>query len=53
MSEPIRIGQLASRTGRSVHTIRWDEAQGLMPGVSRDAGGQRTRPDLGVEELSE
>ncbi|MBU8898902.1 MerR family transcriptional regulator [Corallococcus sp. M34] len=41
MSDPIRIGQLASRTGRSVHTLRWYEAQGLIPGVIRDAGGRR------------
>jgi DNA-binding transcriptional MerR regulator len=35
------IGQLAQRSGRSVHTIRWYEAQGLMPGVARDGGGRR------------
>ncbi|HSW07543.1 MerR family transcriptional regulator, partial [Aquabacterium sp.] len=35
------IGQLARSTGRSVHTIRWYEAQGLMPGVQRDAAGRR------------
>jgi DNA-binding transcriptional MerR regulator len=35
------IGRLARETGRSVHTIRWYEKQGLMPGVTRDAGGRR------------
>ncbi|HSV51426.1 MAG TPA: MerR family transcriptional regulator [Burkholderiaceae bacterium] len=35
------IGELSRRTGRSVHTIRWYEAQGLMPGVARDGGGRR------------
>lgn len=35
------IGRLARETGRSVHTIRWYEAQGLMPGVTRDPGGRR------------
>jgi DNA-binding transcriptional MerR regulator len=35
------IGRLARETGRSVHTIRWYEQQGLMPGVVRDAGGRR------------
>jgi DNA-binding transcriptional MerR regulator len=35
------IGRLASETGRSAHTIRWYEQQGLMPGVTRDAGGRR------------
>jgi DNA-binding transcriptional MerR regulator len=37
----LSIGDLATRTGRSVHTIRWYESQGLMPGVARDAGGRR------------
>jgi len=36
-----RIGELATLSGRSVHTIRWYEAQGLMPGVRRDSGGRR------------
>lgn len=35
------IGALAKSSGRSVHTIRWYEAQGLMPGVQRDSGGRR------------
>lgn len=35
------IGRLARETGRSVHAIRWYEQQGLMPGVTRDAGGRR------------
>src|SRR5882757_2600531 len=39
--ETLRIGEVASRTGRSVHAIRWYEAQGLMPGVARDGGGRR------------
>ena len=38
----LRIGELAARTGRSVHTIRWYDAQGLIPGVIRDASGRRT-----------
>ena len=37
----LHIGEVASRTGRSVHAIRWYEAQGLMPGVARDGGGRR------------
>lgn len=41
-----RIGELAELTGRSVHTIRWYEAQGLIPGVIRDGGGRRVyRPE--------
>jgi len=39
------IGRLARETGRSVHTIRWYEQQGLMPGVTRDAGGRRVYTD--------
>jgi DNA-binding transcriptional MerR regulator len=38
---PMRIGELAARSGRTIHTIRWYEAQRLMPGVTRAAGGQR------------
>ncbi|RTL71808.1 MAG: MerR family transcriptional regulator [Hyphomicrobiales bacterium] len=41
MPEAFRIGELSRRSGRSIHTIRWYEAQGLMPGVTRDAGGRR------------
>lgn len=40
-SRTYRIGELAALSGRSVHTIRWYEAQGLMPGVERDSGGRR------------
>ena len=41
MQQPLRIGEIASRTGRSIHTIRWYETQGLIPGVVRDRGGRR------------
>jgi DNA-binding transcriptional MerR regulator len=37
----MKIGELARLSGRSVHTIRWYEAQGLMPGAAREAGGRR------------
>lgn len=47
----LRIGELAERTGRSVHTIRWYEAQGLMPGVARDGGGRRVFRDEHVDWL--
>jgi DNA-binding transcriptional MerR regulator len=40
-SKTLRIGALAVRAQRSVHTIRWYEAQGLIPGVMRDTGGRR------------
>ena len=43
--KPLRIGELAERTGHTVHAIRWYEAQGLIPGVIRDAGGRRSYRD--------
>jgi DNA-binding transcriptional MerR regulator len=45
---PFHIGELAARTGRTVHAIRWYEAQGLVPGVSRDEGGRRLYGELHV-----
>ena len=39
--ETMRIGVLATVTGRSAHTIRWYESQRLIPGVRRDAKGRR------------
>ena len=49
----LRIGMLAKATGRSIHTIRWYEAQGLIPGVRRDAAGRRVygEPHVGWLEL--
>lgn len=46
MPNSYRIGELAARTGRSVHAIRWYEAQGLVPGVARDGGGRRVYNEL-------
>jgi DNA-binding transcriptional MerR regulator len=48
MPDTLLIGRLAERTGRSIHTIRWYEAQGLVPGVVRDAGGRRVYTELHV-----
>lgn len=42
------IGELAVRSGRSVHALRWYEAQGLMPAVERDGGGRRVYSALHV-----
>jgi DNA-binding transcriptional MerR regulator len=50
-SAPFHIGELVRRTGRSVHTLRWYEAQGLMPGVARDGGGRRVYGPLHVSWL--
>ncbi len=47
----LRIGELARLSGRSVYTIRWYEAQRLMPGAARDAGGRRMFSQLHVEWL--
>lgn len=45
---PFHIGELAARTGRTVHAIRWYETQGLVPGVARDEGGRRLYVELHV-----
>jgi DNA-binding transcriptional MerR regulator len=37
----MRIGELARRSGLSVHTIRYYEAIGLLPCPSRDQSGNR------------
>lgn len=47
----LKIGELARLSGRSVHTIRWYEAQHLMPGAARDAGGRRLFSQSHVEWL--
>jgi len=47
----MRIGELARLSGRSVHTIRWYEAQHLMPGAARDAAGRRVFSQAHVDWL--
>jgi DNA-binding transcriptional MerR regulator len=51
MSSTLHIGELSSRSGRSIHTIRWYEAQGLIPGVARDGGGRRVYTEQHVDWL--
>jgi DNA-binding transcriptional MerR regulator len=51
MAEVFMIGELASRTARSVHAIRWYETQGLMPGVQRNSGGRRLYTEQHVDWL--
>lgn len=51
MTERFHIGGLAKRCGRSVHTIRWYESQGLIPDVARDVGGRRVFERGHVEHL--
>src|SRR6266550_1510695 len=48
MPKTLRIGDIASRTGRSIHTIRWYEAQGLIPGVARDGGRRRVYTEFHI-----
>jgi DNA-binding transcriptional MerR regulator len=48
MPQDLHIGDVARRTGRSIHTIRWYESQGLIPGVVRDKGGRRTYSEYHV-----
>ena len=51
MPERFRIGELAARSGRGIHAIRWYESQGLIPGVERDAGGRRVYGELHLSWL--
>lgn len=44
----IAIGELARRSGRSTHTIRWYESIGLLPGVRRDSANRRRYDALHV-----
>lgn len=50
-SPHLRIGELARLSGRSVHTIRWYEAQQLMPGAARDPAGRRLFSQAHVDWL--
>jgi len=46
------IGQVAERTGMSVHALRLYEREGLLAGpVRRDAGGRRVYTEWDVEWL--
>ena len=47
----LRIGELARLSGRSAHTIRWYEAQQLMPGAARDPAGRRLFSQAHVDWL--
>jgi DNA-binding transcriptional MerR regulator len=51
VSERFHIGAFASLCGQSQHTIRWYEAQGLIPNVGRDGGGRRVYVREHVEHL--
>lgn len=51
MTEHLRIGELAQRTGKSIHALRYYESIGLLPFVGRDAGGRRRYDGQHVEWL--
>lgn len=38
----MKIGELARRSGLSIHTLRYYEAIGLLPRAIRDGSGQRS-----------
>ena len=48
----LRIGELAERSGRSVHALRYYEAQGLIPNVARDGGGRRLYTERHVQWMA-
>jgi DNA-binding transcriptional MerR regulator len=49
----LSIGQVAERTGLSVHTLRFYEREGLLPGpVERGPGGRRVYHEDDVEWLA-
>ncbi|RDI63079.1 MerR family transcriptional regulator [Nocardia pseudobrasiliensis] len=46
----MRIGELAQRTGVSVRSLRYYEAQGLLA-ATRSGGGQREYPESAVDRV--
>ena len=51
MSERIRIGELAKRTGCSIDAIRYYEREGLLPPAQRSEGNFRLYGEEAVERL--
>ncbi|MFF4738561.1 MerR family transcriptional regulator [Streptomyces sp. NPDC001262] len=50
--EPLSIGEVAERTGLSVHALRFYEREGLLVGpVRRTSGGRRRYTELDVDWL--
>ena len=48
---PIKIGELAKRTGATVETIRYYEKMGLMPEPKRLANGYRDYDEASLKQL--
>ena len=52
-ARPLRIGEVAERTGTTPRTIRYYEEIGLLPGGAREPGKHRTYDETDVERLQE
>ena len=52
MNLTLHIGELAALSGRTVHAIRWYDAQGLIPGVARDGAGRRVFTERHLDWLA-
>ena len=48
----LAIGDVAARTGLSVHTLRYYEGIGLLDRVERDAGGRRVFTDADLDWIN-
>jgi DNA-binding transcriptional MerR regulator len=48
---PLTVGQVATLTGLSTHTLRWYERVGLLEGVARDASGHRQYTQVDLRRL--
>ena len=51
VSEPLRIGDVARRTGLTVRTVRYYEEVGLLPPSERLAGGHRVYAEDDIRRL--
>jgi Cd(II)/Pb(II)-responsive transcriptional regulator len=51
MSNTLKIGELAKRTGCLVETIRYYEREGLLPEPTRSEGNYRLYKDIHLERL--
>src|SRR5246127_1551283 len=51
MSDSLKIGELAKRTGSLVETIRYYEREGLLPEPVRSEGNYRVYSDSDLERL--
>lgn len=47
----LRVGEVASRAGVNLQTIRYYEREGLLPSPPRSASGYRTFPDNAVQRV--